>query len=60
MTDQSTTGKINHNWLLGDESKTKIHSSVAEKLRGKGEEWQKGSIKITFQTSEKGRWQNVL
>lgn len=37
MTDQSTTGKINHNWLLGDENKTRIHSSVAEKPRGNGE-----------------------
>lgn len=37
MTDQSTTGKKNHNWLLGDENKTKPHSSIAEKPREKGE-----------------------
>ena len=52
MTDQCTMGKKkNHNWLLSGERQTKIHSSVAEKPRGKGERkknpkhlWQKGNI----------------
>lgn len=37
MTANPPQGKKNHNWLLGDENKTKIHLSIAEKPRGKGE-----------------------
>lgn len=57
MTGQTTTGKINHNGLLGDENKTKIHSCVAEKPRRKGEGKKKSDrkevLKITFKISPK-------